>query len=189
MRTLLDKKAKIATPCIMGSIINIQSMEGFGGKAVIIDSRDDCWSNYKVRMIDGSQPDFWAHNFEIEEYSTMKDNKKILFADIPIQDIRPLGIFADLFRYEVRDNEVPNCVYFAEDVIACEPQFFIKHFTEKLLQKELFLVKIQLGVVVFIDDFSNPETIKIEDLKPILNETYVLFVEKKSSLEESDIPF
>lgn len=55
-----------------GNTVVIQSFEGFGGPAEIVDYRESETSNYKVMMLDGSQPDaFWAFNFEIYVW-TMK---------------------------------------------------------------------------------------------------------------------
>lgn len=56
-----------------GSTVVVNCIEGFGGRAFVVDTRESPGSKYKVRMMDGSQPDFWAHDFEVEE-SAMTDD-------------------------------------------------------------------------------------------------------------------
>lgn len=56
-----------------GSTVVVNCIEGFGGRAFVVDTRESENSKYKVRMMDGSQPDFWAHDFEVEE-SAMTDD-------------------------------------------------------------------------------------------------------------------
>jgi hypothetical protein len=52
----------------VGDEVNIDSFEGFGGPARIVDRRDSPGAQFKVEMLNGSQPQpFWAHDFEIEE--------------------------------------------------------------------------------------------------------------------------
>jgi hypothetical protein len=52
----------------VGDKVTIDSFEGFGGPAQIVDMQDSPTNKYKVEMLNGSQPQpFWAHDFEIEE--------------------------------------------------------------------------------------------------------------------------
>lgn len=55
-----------SAPALMvGDRVMIDSFEGFGGPGVIVDYRESSTSHFKVRLDDGSQPDFWAHDFEV----------------------------------------------------------------------------------------------------------------------------
>jgi hypothetical protein len=52
----------------IGDVVNINSFEGFGGLAKVVDYRPSPGSRFKVEMLNGSEPQpFWAHDFEIEE--------------------------------------------------------------------------------------------------------------------------
>lgn len=64
----------------VGDRVSIDSYEGFGGDAEIVAIRQDASSHYKVRMDDGSQPDFWAWDFEIEELRKI-DRRKLVIED------------------------------------------------------------------------------------------------------------
>ena len=57
----------VASKLRVGDRVTIHTCEGFGGHGVIIDSRRSPTSHFKIRLDDGSQPDFWAHDFEIVE--------------------------------------------------------------------------------------------------------------------------
>lgn len=48
-----------------GDAVFVDSFEGFGGPALVVAVRDAPGSRCKVRMDDHSQPDFWAHDFEL----------------------------------------------------------------------------------------------------------------------------
>ena len=51
----------------VGDVVEIQSYEGFGGPARIVEERRSKTNRYKVEMLDGSQPrPFWAHDFEVK---------------------------------------------------------------------------------------------------------------------------
>lgn len=45
--------------------VMIESPEGFGGPGHVVEIRNIPQSHYKVRLNDGSQPDFWAYDGEI----------------------------------------------------------------------------------------------------------------------------
>lgn len=49
----------------IGDPVYINSCEGFGGLGHIIAMRDSQYSKYRVAMIDGNPPPFWAHDFEV----------------------------------------------------------------------------------------------------------------------------
>jgi len=52
----------------IGDVVTVNSFEGFGGPAKVVDYRPSPGSRFKVEMLNGSQPEpFWAHDFEIEE--------------------------------------------------------------------------------------------------------------------------
>lgn len=48
-----------------GDTVFVDSFEGFGGPAVVTATRSAPGARCKVRMEDGSQPEFWAHDFEL----------------------------------------------------------------------------------------------------------------------------
>lgn len=52
-----------------GDPVFVDSLEGFGGPAVVTEVRDSAFTKCKVRMLDGSQPEFWAHDFELSARS------------------------------------------------------------------------------------------------------------------------
>jgi len=50
----------------VGDKVEIDSYEGFGGTAVVLEVRDTPGARYRVEMLNGSQPrPFWAHDFEV----------------------------------------------------------------------------------------------------------------------------
>jgi hypothetical protein len=49
----------------VGDKVMINGIEGFGGPGVVVAERPVGGSHFKVRLDDGSQPDFWAHDFEV----------------------------------------------------------------------------------------------------------------------------
>lgn len=68
-----------------GDAVFIDSCEGFGGPARVVGTRDVPTSHCKVRMDDGSQPEFWAHDFEISprpEASAVYDSRPDTLAHI-----------------------------------------------------------------------------------------------------------
>lgn len=137
-------------------------------------------------MLDGSQPDFWAHDFEIDE---IKEMGKILYKDIQLKDIKPLGVFGDVFRFEARDNEKTDQIYFTTEIFTNNTEEAIQDIVKELYDKDLYLVKVQLGIVVIIEQnieqyIKNPEIVN-----PETQEIYVLFVEKNPSIAYSDTPF
>lgn len=60
----------------LGRTVMVDCVEGFGGKALVVDSRDDPAmpsSRWKVRMLDRPHPDFWAFDAEIRELGEYLD--------------------------------------------------------------------------------------------------------------------
>lgn len=49
----------------VGVLVETYSFEGFGGPGTVVEMRDMPGNRWKIRLSDGSQPDFWAHDFEI----------------------------------------------------------------------------------------------------------------------------
>ncbi len=56
----------IATDLKIGDPVYIDSCEGFGGPAHIIAVREADYARYRVAMVDGNPPPFWAHDFEVQ---------------------------------------------------------------------------------------------------------------------------
>lgn len=55
----------IADLLAVGDRVEVHSFEGFGGPGEIVDTRDIPGCRCKVRLDDGSQSPFWAHDFEL----------------------------------------------------------------------------------------------------------------------------
>jgi hypothetical protein len=49
----------------VGDAVFVDSFEGFGGPARVVETRAHPHTRCKVAMADGSQPPFWAHDFEL----------------------------------------------------------------------------------------------------------------------------
>lgn len=49
----------------VGDLVFVDSFEGFGGPAEVVEVRSCEFTKCKVRMDDGSQPPFWAHDVEL----------------------------------------------------------------------------------------------------------------------------
>lgn len=45
--------------------VMINAVDGFGGPGFVVEVRETPHAHYKVRMNNGSQPDFWAHDMEL----------------------------------------------------------------------------------------------------------------------------
>lgn len=59
----------------IGSLVEWNCIEGFGGRAIVIAQRDPRMaSQWKVRMLDGSQPDTWALDGELTEVVMSRDD-------------------------------------------------------------------------------------------------------------------
>lgn len=56
---------EVADLFVVGDSVMVDSLEGFGGPARVVEVRESEFTKCKVRMDDGSQPDFWAHDFEL----------------------------------------------------------------------------------------------------------------------------
>lgn len=52
--------------------VMINAVDGFGGPGFVVEVRDLAQSRYKVRMNNGSQPDFWAHDGELAPLAETK---------------------------------------------------------------------------------------------------------------------
>jgi hypothetical protein len=61
-----------------GDPVFIDSHEGFGGPAHIIETRDCPGCRHKVAMVDGRVSPFWAHDFELSE----REGERLDDADI-----------------------------------------------------------------------------------------------------------
>lgn len=75
----------------VGDTVFVDTYEGFGGPAVVVEVRDNPSSRCKVRMLDGTQPPFWAHDFELtprEEEKTPYDSRTATLCHI--QEVRKL---------------------------------------------------------------------------------------------------
>ena len=61
----------------IGSMVEWNCIEGFGGRAIVVDERESntsIQSRWKVRMTDGSQPDTWALDGELTEVEMTRDD-------------------------------------------------------------------------------------------------------------------
>jgi hypothetical protein len=86
----------------LGDPVFVDSFEGFGGPAVIVDRRDCPTSHFKVAMDDGSQRPFWAHDFELR-FQTSEANGRYDSRPDTVKHIRRVGelltrAIASLFR-------------------------------------------------------------------------------------------
>jgi hypothetical protein len=65
--------------CAVGDEVTVHCMDGFGGKATVIDVRQSPGSRYKVQMCDKNPHDpFWAHDFEIEGLAPMMTRDDVI---------------------------------------------------------------------------------------------------------------
>lgn len=54
-------------PFEVGNKVLYNCIEGFGGVAVVIETREDQWCRHKVWLVDGSQPIHWCFDGELEK--------------------------------------------------------------------------------------------------------------------------
>lgn len=60
---------EVADLFAVGDAVFVDSLEGFGGPARVVAVRDCPGCRCKVRMDDGSQPEFWAYDMELSPRS------------------------------------------------------------------------------------------------------------------------
>lgn len=164
----------------IGDIVSYNCIEGFGGIAIITETREGQFSNYKIKPIDQSHPSFWAWNPEIESVG-----KPTLFQHVRLQDIQPLGALSDVFRFSFKDNTT-NETYFEIELFSSNNEEAISLVMKTLVDKNLHLIKVQKSLVVFIEvKNNNPQQINNSHTK----EYYIVYVEKELFVPHEDIPF
>ena len=164
----------------IGDVVSYNCIEGFGGLASIIETREDPFSNYKIKPINICHSAFWAHNFEIESVG-----KPTLFQHVRLQDIQPLGALSDVFRFSFKDN-ITNETYFEIELFSNNSKEAISHVMQSLVSNNLHLIKIEKSLIVFVDvKNNNLQQVNNADTK----EYYIVYVQKELCVPLEDIPF
>jgi hypothetical protein len=75
-----------------GDPVNVDSVDGFGGPAHVIETREGASARFKVAMQDGNPPPFWAHDFEL----SARDGERLADADVETRrHIEQVRVFLD----------------------------------------------------------------------------------------------
>jgi hypothetical protein len=75
-----------------GDPVMVDSHEGFGGPAHVIETREGSSSRFKVAMEDGNPPPFWAHDFEL----SAREGERITSSEIETyRHIEQVRVFLD----------------------------------------------------------------------------------------------
>lgn len=84
----------------VGDEVMIDSYEGFGGRAKIIEERLCKGSRFRVEMHDNNPPPFWAHDFEVSPIDPETDHESRRATRNHINDVRLflLMVVSDLER-------------------------------------------------------------------------------------------
>lgn len=99
--------------------------------------------------------------------------------EIPFAEIKALGVFGDVFRFEVRDEINYNHVYFKKEHFTSNKEEAILELKRELDQRELFLVKVMKGIILTGDEPS----------KMIPEAWYVVYAQRYSTIDFADLPF
>lgn len=63
----------------IGQVVDVDCIDGFGGPATVVATRDEKHSRYKVHMNDNNPVDpFWAHDFEIRGLEPMMTRDDVI---------------------------------------------------------------------------------------------------------------
>jgi hypothetical protein len=89
----------------VGDRVMIDCIEGFGGPATVIETRQVPPSPYKVRMDDGKIPPFWAHDFEVSTLSETFDSRPDTYAHIQLVQRFMGRAIADLLRRQQEHDQ------------------------------------------------------------------------------------
>lgn len=73
----------------------VDAIDGFGGSARVVETRDSKYSRYKVCMDEGPQPAFWAHDFEV---TVLMDSRVATYEHIQQVQRRIYAVIANLLR-------------------------------------------------------------------------------------------
>jgi hypothetical protein len=98
---------------------------------------------------------------------------------IPITQIKPMGFFADVFRFEVRDSTTRNLSYFQREHLTTNKDEAILELKKALDERKLFLVEVAEGIILTGDD---PSSLLAEPW-------YIVYAQKYPIIELFDIPF
>jgi hypothetical protein len=99
--------------------------------------------------------------------------------EIPFTEIEALGVFGDVFRFEVRDMINQDHIYFKKEHFTSNKEEAILELKRRLDKIELFLVKVLRAIILTGDEPSEflPET------------WYIVYVQKYPTIDLSDLPF
>ncbi len=99
--------------------------------------------------------------------------------EIPFTEIKALGVFGDVFRFEIRDIINQNCVHFKKEHFTSNKEEAILELKKELDKREFFLVKVMKGIILAGD--------KPSELIPEC--WYIVYVQEYPTIELADIPF
>lgn len=114
---------------------------------------------------------------------------KFHYKDIQLKNITPLGFFGDVFRFEVINNANIDQVYFKTEIFTNNSEEAVKFIMKELYDKNLYLVKVQPGVVVITEEPAVSFLVVSEIVNPEIQDVYILFVENNPLVNYSDTPF
>lgn len=103
--------------------------------------------------------------------------------EIPVEisfiEIKALGVFGDVFRFEIRDAMSQNHVHFKKEHFTSNKEEAVLELKRELDKRELFLVKVMRGIILTGDEPS----------KMVPEAWYIVYAQKYPTIELADLPF
>lgn len=99
--------------------------------------------------------------------------------EVPFSEIKALGVFGDVFRFEIRDIVVSSHIHFKKEHFTSSKEEAILELKRELDSKELFIVKVIKGIILTGDEPQNliPEC------------WYIIYVQNYPTIDLADLPF
>ncbi len=99
--------------------------------------------------------------------------------EISFTEIKALGVFGDVFRFEIRDAANHNHVHFKKEHFTSNKEEAVLELKRELDQRELFLVKVMKGIILTGNEPS----------EMIPESWYIVYAQKYPTIDLSDLPF
>ena len=99
--------------------------------------------------------------------------------EIPFTEIKALGVFGDVFRFEIRDEANKDHIHFKKEHFTSSKEEAILELKRELDKRELFLVKVMKGIILTGDEPS----------KIIPEAWYIVYAQKYPTIDFADLPF
>jgi hypothetical protein len=99
--------------------------------------------------------------------------------EIPFTEIKALGVFGDVFRFEIRDEANRDHIHFKKEHFTSNKEEAVLELKRELDERELFLVKVMKGIILTGNEPS----------EMIPESWYIVYAQKYPTIDLADLPF